>query len=385
MIETDAVLYTNRNDYDHIPAYQCYRDLIKISVYNFLYIRTTHQIIGRERLRISLADCTEAVTNKMLHGHALTETIPGLLSTPEIDEEDISLPILGSTIYARSVYSVVTDSITIIDENTLVSPLGNLDNCTLSTGSCILEDDVIIWEPVTIQPACPLQKVDTFNALVTLRYVLIPEYDLAFEFNPDYFQAYQLLRFCNITQGYLSTSNHILVFPSIPDNIMLHDFLIRGKHPHQRRDTKTLTLANNQESDYTLVAREPRLVYQLFNSEEIPPFDTHPITDNRLLYAIQVWNVTQHDFDRSRIYATEDKRISTLRSIRYGEYRHRQLSQFKSITKSRPLTYAESMIQRDLQNGMTDIFDNHLNAEFGKLPFRPLGDFQNAPTSPAPQ
>ncbi|VDL82911.1 unnamed protein product [Nippostrongylus brasiliensis] len=310
MIETDAVLYTNRNDYDQIPAYQCYRDLIKISVYNFLYIRTTHQIIGRERLRISITDCTEAVTNKILHGHALTETMPGLLSTPEIDEEDVSLPILGSTIYARSVYSVVTDSITIIDEHTLLSPLGNLDNCTISTGSCILEDDVIIWEPVTIQPTCPLQKVDTFNAIVTLRYVLIPEYDLAFEFNPDYFQAYQLLRFCNITQGYLSTSNHILVFPNIPNNIMLHDFLIRGKNP-QRRDTKTLILANNQESDYTLVAREPRLVYQLFNSEELPPFDTHPITDNRLLYAIQTWNVTQQAYVTENI-ATANSANSTL-------------------------------------------------------------------------
>ncbi|VDL80666.1 unnamed protein product [Nippostrongylus brasiliensis] len=348
MLKTSVTLYTDRNDYEQIPAHQCYRDLIKIRAHNFLYIRTTHEIVGRERLRISPADCMEAATNKILYGHTLTHVTPGLFSTPEIDEDNTSLPLLGSTLYTRSVYSVVTETITIIDDQTIISPLGNLDNCTLSAGSCTLEDGVIVWQPIAIQPTCRLQKVDIFDALVTLRYVLIPEYELTFEFSSDFFGTYQYLKSCNITQAYLSTSNHIPEFPNIPHNVMLHDFLIliRGGNPHHRRDVKTITLANNQKSEYNLISKQPRLVPLLFNSDEIPPFDLHPIIDNRILYAIRMWNVTQHDLNRSRMYINEDTRISTLRSVRYGEYRTRQLNQFNSISKTRPLTYAESQYNK---------------------------------------
>ncbi|VDL87819.1 unnamed protein product, partial [Nippostrongylus brasiliensis] len=118
------------------------------------------------------------------------------------------------------------------------------------------------------------------------------------------------------------------------------------------------------------------------DADDIPPFDTHPITDNRILHAIQQWNVTQQVFNRTRLYVTEDQRISTLRSIRYGEYRTRQLNQLKATAKNRPLTYAETTIQRDLLTGIANIFDAYLEAEFGKLKFRTLEDVKNAPPAP---
>ncbi|VDL80610.1 unnamed protein product [Nippostrongylus brasiliensis] len=192
-----------------------------------------------------------------------------MFSTTEIEEQNVSIPILGSSIYTRSVYTIVADNITVIDEQTIVSPLGNLDNCTLSTGSCILDDAVVIWKPISIQPTCNLQKLDTFDALVTLRYVLIPEYELTFEFNPDFFQTYQRIRLCNISQGYLSTSNHVLAFPNIPTSVMLHDFLIQNGNTRQRRDVKTITLADNRTSEFDLISKQPRLIPQLFHSEDM--------------------------------------------------------------------------------------------------------------------
>ncbi|VDL73131.1 unnamed protein product [Nippostrongylus brasiliensis] len=110
MIRNNVMLYAERNDYQQIPAYKCFRDLIKVRAFNLLCIRTTHQIIGRERLSISATDCNEAVLNKIIHGHHLKQLLPGVFSTEEIDEQNNSLPLLGRTIYTRSMYSFWTAS-----------------------------------------------------------------------------------------------------------------------------------------------------------------------------------------------------------------------------------------------------------------------------------
>ncbi|VDL79950.1 unnamed protein product [Nippostrongylus brasiliensis] len=382
LIRTNVTLYADRSNHLQIPAHKCFRDLIKVRVYNFLYIRTTHHVIGRERLSISTTDCHEAIKNKVIHGHALTETRPGLFSTQEIEEQNISLPLLGSSIYTRSTYSFVTDVIAVIDEETMASSLGNLDNCTMPDGSCRVDDAVIVWQPSSELPSCPTQEVETFEALVTLRHVLIPEYELAFEFEPNFFKTYRLLQLCNISQGYRTTSNHILAFPNISNTMMLQDFIIHQAHNRLRRAAKTLTLADNRTSEYDLVTQQPRLAPQLFESDEIPSFDTQPISDIRILHAIRKWNVSQNIFNRSRLYESEDQQTTALRSIRYAEYRIRQLEYFKSLTSTRPLTYAELTIQRDLDTGLSDIFDAYLNMEFGKLPMRSPTDITDRPTPP---
>ncbi|VDL73132.1 unnamed protein product [Nippostrongylus brasiliensis] len=140
-------------------------------------------------------------------------------------------------------------------------------------GSCKLDDAVIIWQPTITPPCCRIQRVDTFEAFVTLRYVLLLEHELAFEFNPDYEKTFQLVKNCNVSQSYLSTSNHNLAFPDIPSNLTLHDYIIRSTRNRQRRDVKAVTLADNRTSEYELISKLPRLVPQLFGSEEIPPFE----------------------------------------------------------------------------------------------------------------
>ncbi|VDO85505.1 unnamed protein product [Heligmosomoides polygyrus] len=217
MIRTNVTLYADRNDLLEIEAYKCYRDLIKIEVFNFLYIRTSRQIVGRERLSISSTACKEAVTSNVIFDHPLTEDVPGLRITKDIDEENMHLPIFGKTIYARSVYSIEKNTIAIIDDSTLISPLGNLDNCTLSTGTCLTDGAVVVWKPTISLPSCRMQVVDTFEALVTLRYVLIPAHELAFEFDTDQLKTYNALKSCTIEQvpNMICT---VVLTPSLPFN-----------------------------------------------------------------------------------------------------------------------------------------------------------------------
>ncbi|VDL74593.1 unnamed protein product [Nippostrongylus brasiliensis] len=349
IIDTKVTLYAERNDLLEIEAYKCYRDLVNVEVSNFLYIRTSYHVVGRQRLSVSTTDCRDAITHKTINGHTLTETVPGLLTTKEIDEEHRHVPLFGTTIYARSTYSIEKDIIAIVSEDTLISPLGNLDNCTLSEGACSLDDAVVIWKTATTLPSCRMEIVGTFEAIATLRYVLIPEHELAFQFDTDQLKAYDALQFCSIKQGYLSTSNHILSFPDIPNHLMLQDFIIQQASMQQRKEMRHLTLADNRTSGFELIPEEPSLIVQIFGASVAPTFATHPITDPRILHAIRQWNVTNRIFNRSRLYDEENQWTSALRSIRYAEYRTRQLNHLSSIMETRPLNYAENVLQRDLQ------------------------------------
>ncbi|VDP02422.1 unnamed protein product [Heligmosomoides polygyrus] len=105
-------------------------------------------------------DCSEAAMSKTIFGHPLTETLPGLFSTVEIEDENIALPIFGGTIYARSTYSIETDTIAIIDENTIISSPRNVDNCTLSAGTCTIDDAVnaVVWKPTSEPPSAVFKQ-----------------------------------------------------------------------------------------------------------------------------------------------------------------------------------------------------------------------------------
>ncbi|VDO95323.1 unnamed protein product [Heligmosomoides polygyrus] len=381
MIHTTVTLYADKNELLQIDAHKCYRDLIKVAAFNILHIRTTYRVIGRERLSISAAECSEAVSKNALHGHPLIEILPGLFSTTEIEQENISLTLTGTTIFKRTIYSFEKNAIAAIDDHTIISPLGNLDNCTSSTGSCLLNNAIVTWKPEAKAPSCRLEAIGIFDALVTLRFVLIPDQDLAFEFDQDYLKTFKTLQFCEINQGYLSTSQHILAFPDVPSAMMIQDYIIHHGD-RRRRDVRNITRPDNRQSEYNLISEQPSLAIQVFGTKATPNFETNPITDSRLLQAIKTWNVTHQIFSRSRLYKTENQQISALRTIRYAEYRVRQLQQFTSVEKTRPLTYAEQMIQRDLSTGLTDIFDNYLNAEFGQLVLRELGnmDYPTPPT-----
>ncbi|EYC17815.1 hypothetical protein Y032_0029g1884 [Ancylostoma ceylanicum] len=92
---------------------------------------------------------------------------------------------------------------------------------------------------------------------------------------------------------------------------------------------------------------------------------------------MQRWNVSNNDFARrARLYKIGDPRIVVLRTIRCAEYRMKQLYRFQRLEELRPLNYAERNIRRDLDQGISPVFDEHLNAEFGNVPYNRPGSLK---------
>ncbi|VDK41969.1 unnamed protein product, partial [Cylicostephanus goldi] len=372
MIETNIQLFGETSKPLQLTAHKCYRDVIKVSVHNFLYIRTRRTVIGRQRISISKEDCELAKTTNTIHGHPLVEVSPGLKITREIEDENSSLPLWGTNLYLRSLYSIEEGQIASFNGETMLSTLGNLNNCTISDGVCLTPNEVIIWEPIEVVPWCRYTSIGNFDALVSMKFILILEHELAFEFSNDHLLRTQLLRHCSITNSYLTTSNHLISFPNIPPNTMVQDFILETSYNFKRkREVKYLTDAENRQSRYELVpAQTLPIARRIFGSDiqSLPAFETQPITHILLLREIKLWNITNADFlRRSRMYLFEDIRTNVLRTIRYAEYRYRQISWLRSIETKRPLNYAETALLQDLEHGITDVFDEYLSKEFGTI------------------
>ncbi|KAL6728867.1 hypothetical protein Aduo_010600 [Ancylostoma duodenale] len=373
VIETTIKLYAENSNPLRMIAHRCYRDLIKVSVHNFLYIRTRRTVVDRQRISISPEECRSAAAAGTIHDHPLTEISPGLKTTSEIEDENAKLPLWGTNLYLRSVYSIEQGEIASFDGESILSTLANLDNCSLSIGNCQTPQETVIWEPVQINPWCRFGEIGEYDALVSMKYILLPEQELAFEFNFDHLLRTNLMRHCSIYNSYLTTSNHVVSFPNIPPTIMVQDFIMDNTSGKRRkREARYLTDNENRQSRYDQVPYQTLpLIQRLFGITELsklPQVETLPIKDPRLLREIKQWNVTNQDFyRRSQLYASEDVHISALRTIRYGEYRFRQLSWLQSIPSKRPLNYAELSIKQDLEQGTTDIFDEYLAQEFGAL------------------
>ncbi|CAJ0595132.1 unnamed protein product [Cylicocyclus nassatus] len=223
-----------------------------------------------------------------------------------------------------------------------------------------------------------------------MKFILIPEHELAFEFSDNHMLRAQLLQHCTITNSYLTTSNHIISFPNIPSNTMVQDFILESSYNFKRkREVKYLTDTENRQSRYELVPPQTLpIAERIFGStdfQKLPPFETQPITDILLLREIKLWNITNADFlRRSRMYEIENIRINTLRTIRYAEYRYRQIAWLRSIETKRPLNYAERSLLQDLEQGITDVFDKYLSDEFGILKLDINSDPANLKGKPSP-
>ncbi|KAL6739358.1 hypothetical protein Aduo_012826 [Ancylostoma duodenale] len=380
IIKTKVGLYVENNKPLQMTAHKCYRDLIKVSVHNFLYIRTRHTVVDRQRISISPEECRSATVTKSIHGHTLTEVNPGLFTTNEIEDENARLPLWGTNLYLRSVYSIEKGEIASFNGESLLGTLGNLENCSLPIGNCQTPRETIVWEPLQITPWCRFSLVGTYDALVTMNYILLQEHELIFELSQDHLSRSTLLQHCDIYNGYPTTSNHIISFPNAPPNLHIQDFILEESPViRKKRGAQYITDTDNRSSRYDLVPYQTlplaQRLYSITAFEGLPPCQTQPIKDPKLLREIKQWNVTNHDFlRRSQLYEAEDPCLSVLRTIRYCEYRFRQLAWLHSIRSKRPLNYAEHAIQQDLEHGVTDIFDDYLSREFGPLRIEILRD-----------
>ncbi|KIH62676.1 integrase core domain protein [Ancylostoma duodenale] len=141
-----------------------------------------------------------------------------------------------------------------------------------------------------------------------------------------------------------------------------------------RRNVRYLTDKYGRSSSFQLVTSESiPLITQLFDTDitnQLPNFRTRPIVKRKILQEIQRWNVTNEDFNKMRrFYNITDPRLIALRTIRYAQYRTKQLQLFGNFEQDRPLNYAEKATRRDLQQGISPVFDEYLNAEFGRASF----------------
>ncbi|KIH46766.1 retroviral aspartyl protease [Ancylostoma duodenale] len=213
-----------------------------------------------------------------------------------------------------------------------------------------------------------------------MNYILLQEHELIFELSQDHLSRSTLLQHCDIYNGYPTTSNHIISFPNAPPNLHIQDFILEESQViRKKRGAQYITDTDNRSSRYDLVPYQTlplaQRLYSITAFEGLPPCQTQPIKDPKLLREIKQWNVTNHDFlRRSQLYEAEDPCLSVLRTIRYCEYRFRQLAWLHSIRSKRPLNYAEHAIQQDLEHGVTDIFDDYLSREFGPLRIEILRD-----------
>ncbi|VDK81966.1 unnamed protein product, partial [Cylicostephanus goldi] len=112
MVRTKVQLYNIKNDPLQLAAVKCYMDIIEVSVYNILYIRTTYSIIDRLRLPISAEDCRTAKTIYIIRGHYLHQVT--IYMTSEIEDMNTSLPLWGTTIQMRSLYSMEIGEVAVL-------------------------------------------------------------------------------------------------------------------------------------------------------------------------------------------------------------------------------------------------------------------------------
>lgn len=211
--------------------------------------------------------------------------------TSEIEDPDISLPLWGSTIYIRSIYSIEEGEIASLDGIIVSSSLGSTDNCTLASGVCVIVGGTLTWEPQQDPPHCRYKLVGTYDALLTLRYLVIENHELVFQFSSDYYMQSKLLQHCSLTQTYLTTSSHMLALPNIPSNIMLRDYLLNKSSVYRhKRSIRFITDTQGKQSKYDKVPIQmPRLSQSLFSKSsiaDIPLFETRPIKNTRLLNEI---------------------------------------------------------------------------------------------------
>ncbi|KAL6740328.1 hypothetical protein Aduo_013694 [Ancylostoma duodenale] len=380
MLRTTIQLYAEQSQLLSLNATKCYKDVLEVSITNFLYICTEQKILNRRRVSIPQGLCQSARITGKVHEHDLVQISPGLLSTNEIDEGNSTLPLWGTNKYTRSIYSLETGQVASFDGKSIISSLANLENCTLSKGSCITRNEIVVWEPVHSAPICRFTQVGSFEALVTMQHIVLPHSDVVLQFSHGYLLHAHLTEQCKtLATSYLTTSNHIVTFPYIPQDIMVHDYILRMAHRRKvRRATRYIKDKYGRTSTYQLTLPEPvPLIKRLFDTDvtnEIPNFRTRPIVKRKILQDMARWNVTNEDFNKiRRFYNITDPRLIALRTIRYAEYRTKQLYLFRKFEERRPLNYAELAVRRDLQQGISPIFDEYLNAEFGTASFNTPG------------
>ena len=374
MIRTPIQLFAEHNNPLLINATKCYRDALEIQVTNFLHIRKTTTILRRRRLSIPREQCLQARQTNKIDGHELTFVTPGLMTTDEVEDSDHTLPLWGTNKYLRSIYTVKTGQLASFDGKSITSSFGNLENCTLDSGSCLTQEYTIVWDPIQTEPFCRYILTGEYDAFITLQYIVLPQSELVFRFSDDYIQHAQLTENCHLGNNYLTTANYIITFPYIPADVMIKDYIVQTvSRQRTRRATQYLTDKYGRKSRFEVVPPEPvpiiRRLFGIDSIADIPRFRTRPIVEGRILLDMQRWNVTNDDLARqARFYNIEDPCLLVLRTIRYAEYRMKQLYRFQRIHELQNLNYAEKNV-RDLQIGISPIFDAYLEKEFGKVSF----------------
>ncbi|VDO96440.1 unnamed protein product [Heligmosomoides polygyrus] len=117
---------------------------------------------------------------------------------------------------------------------------------------------------------------------------------------------------CHMKRAYLTTSHHILTFPSLPDDTSLEEFIdnISGQSGRRERATHYGTDSDGKRVPLDIITKlEPPIIKRIFGKdklEDLPNFPTQPITDPRLLQEIKQWNVTNSDFLKRTRRKTED-------------------------------------------------------------------------------
>ncbi|VDO98688.1 unnamed protein product [Heligmosomoides polygyrus] len=392
MIIAQAQLYMEQIPPVRMNATKCYRDSLAISVTTYIFITTSRTILGPRRMPIPRELCEEALKTNKINDHELITISPGIRTSEEIEDGSTGTAFWGTNTYLRSVFTLEEGEVASFDGESIISSIQNTENCTLTDGYCITEEYVFIWKPLLLSPRCRYTPLEIYDTLVTPQYAVIPALDVAFEFSFDQMLQKSLTAHCHMEHANFTTSHHILTFPSLPDDTSLEEFIdnISGQSDRRKRATHYGTDSDGKRFPLDIIMKleppppiikgpldiimkleppPPPIIKRIFGKdklEDIPNFPTQPITDTRLLQEIRQWNVTNLDFlKRTRYYKTEDPRVKALRTIRYCEYRQRQIQHFKRIVRSRQLNQAESGVLQNLQQGYHPIFDKYLNEEFG--------------------
>lgn len=198
-----------------------------------------------------------------------------------------------------------------------LSTLANIENCSLSNSSRNYHS-----RPVQDTPWCRFGEIGGYDALVSVKHILLQEQESAFEFNPLSSPQNQPTAALQHLQQLLY---HLEPHHIISESTILH----RGTGFHyknstakrKKREAWYLPDSENRQSRFDQVSLQALpLIHRLYSITEISKLssiETQPIEDPKLLREIKQWNVTNLDFyHRSQPYASEDVRISALRTIR---------------------------------------------------------------------
>uniref|UniRef100_A0A8R1EB09 RNA-directed DNA polymerase n=1 Tax=Caenorhabditis japonica TaxID=281687 RepID=A0A8R1EB09_CAEJA len=374
-------ILTPKTNAIELPATKCFKRKVKASTMGILsiYQKIEMEIDADSQFDVSADECRKVAFDKKYESFPLEEIAPGFYRTNATSKvADFQSGWFGVNKSEFFEFTIQTGHVATIDGSTIISDLGQMNQCSFDAGSCKDGKFTVVWEPQLSRKECPFEYSYTTNAITNQEHIAMEEIGSFARIDKDLRKLRKIMDDCRINQALLTDDGLLVEFPDQFHRRPQHTTFLRDEPFwfRSKRDVSGIQTGNNEWIEFDIGQNfSTPLIWRLYGKKNIRETAkvSRIIEDRVLLREFNSFNVSNIMLQHRAKFYPEDRRhpqnfmLIALKSIRIAQYARRQRKVLTEL--KRKLTFGEETMLQMIDAQDPFMFDSLLEKEFGESKF----------------